>query len=233
MPLEKVEFNESWYVKFVSHTDEKDLLVDKIKTLLQGRKIESCLEIGLGISPYFANKLRDLFKRYVIIEKRLIKNKLPEGVELINADWEKTKIEEKFDVIIASHVIYYFNNKKESINKILKLLKPGGIAFFAVNGKTADYGPLKNAFAKMIKTPYIFTYDELMKLLGEKFTKEYTVPSTISFSTYEDLFETLKISFDQYPEEYQELKEQIIKYMRNNIKGNKFIIDQKIIEVRI
>lgn len=231
MPVDKVEFREDWYKKFVSNTNEKNILVDKISSLLNGRKASSCLEIGLGISPYFAQRLSSKFQRYVIIEKRVINEKIPKKATLINADFENYDINQKFDVIVASHVIYYFNDKNNAVEKIFNLLKPNGIAFFVVNGKTADYGPLKLAFSKMIGCKYEFTYDTLLKLLTGKNYKEYTVPSSILFSDHESLFTTLKLSFDTYPEEYESLKSNIIAYLKKQIKGNKFIIDQKIIEV--
>jgi len=226
-----VEFNLEWYEKFLGGTNEKDLLVSKIASFVEGKPHESCLEIGLGISPYFASKLSKYFKRYAIVEKRLIKENIPKPIELINEDWEDLKINEKFDVIIASHVIYYFKDKKKAVEKMFSCLKKDGRIFFVVNGKESDYGPLKSAFSEMVKEKYKFTYDELMTLLKNKKIREYTLPSSVYFSTYEDLFETLRISFDNYPNEYQRLKDKIISYFKENIKGNKFVIDQKIIEV--
>jgi len=226
-----VKFNVNWYKQFIEKTNEKDLLVMKILGLLEGKPKNSCVEIGLGISPYFAEKLARLFKRYTIIEKRLFKKKMPKKVKLIPKDWEKIELKEKFDVIIASHVIYYFKNKKEAVKKMFDSLSNGGRIFFVVNGKSSDYGPLKLAFGKMVNAKYRFTYDELLKMLKNKKFKEYTLPSTMKFSSYEDLFKTLKLSFDSYPKEYEKSKNKIIDYFKENLKGKRFIIDQKIIEV--
>lgn len=226
-----VEFNISWYKKFMESTNEKDILVMKISNLLEGKPTESCLEIGLGVSPYFTKKLAKLFDKYIIVEKRLIKEKLPEDVKLINKDWEEIELDKKFDVIIASHVIYYFKDKKKAVEKMFNHLNKGGRIFFVVNGKSADYGPLKLAFGKIIDSKYKFTYEELMELLKEKEFKEYTLSSAIKFDSHEDLFETLRLSFDSYPTEYEKSKDKMIRYLKENIKSNKFIIDQKIIEV--
>ena len=111
-------------------------------------------------------------------------------------------------------------------------LSDDGIIVFVVNGKTADYGPLKIAFADFIGEKYKFTYDELLNLLeGHKY-KEYTVPSMIDYNDYDDLFNTLKISFDLYPKEYVKLKDEIVSYLERNVLGEHFMIDQKIILVR-
>ncbi len=220
-----------WYERFLIGTNEKDLLVSKISSLLGGKPHNSCLEVGLGISPYFAMKLSKYFKEYVIVERRLLREELPKEIKLINQDWEELKIDEKFDVIIASHVIYYFKNKKKAIDKMFDSLNKDGRIFFVVNGKESDYGPLKSEFSKLIGKKYSFTYDELVSLIGGRRYREYTLPSTLKFSSYEDLFETLRLSFDNYPKEYEKLKEKIIKYFKENFKGNNFVIDQKIIEI--
>ncbi len=226
-----IEFNLDWYKKFIRATNEKNILASKISELI-GNKEETCLEIGLGISPSFAKKLSKKFNKYIIVEKRIIKENMPKEMQLINADWEEVKIEEKFDIIIASHVIYYFKNKKNAVEKIINSLKQKGRAYFVVNGKSADYGPLKLFFSRLINTKYEFTYDKLIVLLKNRRIREYTVPSDISFLSYEDLFETMKLSFDTYPEEYEKFKKEILIYFKNNIRDNRFIIDQKIIEVQ-
>jgi SAM-dependent methyltransferase len=228
---ENVRFVDEWYRTFISHSDEKDILVNKISDLIDRKKFHSCLEIGLGISPYFAEILGKHFNKYLIVEKRLYNHALPNKIGLINEDWETVKLNQKFDVIIASHVIYYFKDKKIAIQKMFKMLNPGGVIFFVVNGKSADYGPMKIAFSKMTRQPYVFTYDELMDIIGSRSYREYTVPSTIKFDHMEELYDILKISFDAWPKEYLELKDQIIRYLRSQLGSRRFIIDQKIIEV--
>ena len=231
MPQTFVEFNVDWYRKFVESTNEKEILVSKISDLLDGKPQTSCLEIGLGIEPYFANQLASRFQNYTIIEKRVVQTILPPAVTLINKDWEDVVLREKYDVITASHVFYYFRNKKQAVAKMFKALTDNGRVIFVVNGKESDYGPLKFSFARMLGTTYTFTYDELIKLLKGKRVKEYTLPSAIHFQSYEGLYETLRLSFDSYPKEYEQLKDDVITYLKMNVRGNNFIIDQKIIEV--
>ena len=226
-----VKFNIKWYERLLKNTNEKEVLVNKIASLLEGKSHESCLEIGLGTSPYYARRLSKYFKKYVIIENRLIKTPIPKTAELINEDWEKSDFNDKFDVIIASHVIYYFKDKEKSIRKILQSLNNDGRAYFVVNGKEADYGPLKAIFSEFLGEKYVFTYDELMNLIKDSKFREYTIPSTIHFNSYDELFETLRITFDHYPKEYEKMKDKMIKYLENHIKGSSFNVDQKIIEV--
>ncbi len=226
-----VEFYEDWYKNLINHSNEKDLLVNKIKDLLKGKVDDSCLEIGLGVYAYFAENLSSLFNKYLIVEKRAVEATLPRGVHLINGDWESTKIEEKFDVILASHVIYYFKDTKAAVEKMFDSLKEGGRVYFVVNGRESDYGPIKLAFAEMISVPYVFTYDTLHKILEGRKVREYTTQASLSFVDYDELYDVLKLSFDMYPEEYKANKDNVIQWLEQNIKGDKFFIDQKIIEV--
>jgi SAM-dependent methyltransferase len=232
MPIEKVTFNDEWYDNLISKSDEKCILLDKFKEII-GDSFSSCLEIGLGTTSHFADSLSESFDKYVIIEKEDIKIPLPKNVELINEDWERVKLKQKFDVIIASHVIYYFDDKKRAIQKFFDSLAPNGIALFVVNGKDADYGPLKTRFSELVNHKYTFTYDELKNLLDSKDFEEHSIPSKIKFDKPSDLFDTLKLSFDQYPEEYTALKGKMHKYFKNHFSTKKYLtISQKIFVVK-
>src|SRR3990167_1088485 len=153
------------------------------------------------------------------------------NVKLVRDDFEEFAPTQKFDVILASHVVYYFKDLPKSIRKIVDSLKENGRAYFVVNGKESDYGPIKDVFATFIKKPYHFTYDILKSELKNYQVKEYTAQASVSFNSYEDLYETLRLSFDLYPKEYEENKQKVINWLKANVRGDKFFIDQKIIEV--
>lgn len=232
MPLERVEFIESWYERLVSRTNEKYLLPEAIRSCLGSENFESCLEIGLGTSPVFANRLADLFKRYAVLEKRRTAMSLPPNASLVVGDWESWEERGRYDVILASHVVYYFRDKYKAIQKMIESLTPNGRLFIVVNGKDGDYGPLKEAFSDMVGLPYRFTYDEVKDILKDAEYREHVVPSTVAFNSVDDLFETMRLSFDQYPEEYEAFKPQIIDYFRGSLKEHCLTINQRIFEVQ-
>ena len=232
MPLERVEFIESWYERLVSRTNEKEVLPKAVSDLLQQSRYDSCLEIGLGTAPVFAEKLADRFGAYKIIEKRSLDVALPKNASLILSDWESYDGSDHYDVIIASHVIYYFRNKKQAVEKILEHLRPQGRAFIVVNGKDGDYGPLKEAFSTMVGQPYRFTYDELKDILRGKKYSEHAISSTVIFDSPEDLFETLRLSFDQYPHEYEDNKDRFLEYISKHLSNKVFTINQVIFEIQ-
>ena len=163
-----VEFNAQWYRRLVSKADEKAVLVSKIADIIGNGPYDACLEIGLGISPYFASVLSNKFRNYTILENRLVEVEMPPNVSLINANWELADIKMIPNVIIASHVLYYFDNKQAAVDKMFDSLADNGRVFFVVNGKDADYGPIKAAFSNELGIEYHFTYDELIGLLGKR-----------------------------------------------------------------
>ncbi|QQR82831.1 methyltransferase domain-containing protein [Candidatus Campbellbacteria bacterium] len=226
-----VDFYKDWYNNLIAHSNEKDLLVQKISDLLKGKTHESCLEIGLGTSAYFASHLGSYFEDYQIVEKEEFNDPLPSNVHIVHGDFETTEFDKQFDVILASHVVYYFRDLPGAVEKIASLLKKGGRAYFVVNGRESDYGPIKDAFAEFINKPYTFTYDILKNSLSSYSVREYTTQASLSFSSYEDLYETLRLSFDLYPKEYEENRNNVIGWLKESVKGDKFFIDQKIIEV--
>ena len=232
MPIDHVEFVESWYERLVSRTNEKEILPEAVLSHLSEQRYGSCLEIGLGTAPIFAQRLVDRFDTYRIIEKRPLKITLPKNASFIESDWESYEGLERYDVIIASHVIYYFREKNQAIQKMFERLKPGGRIFIVVNGKDSDYGSLKEAFSRLIGQPYRFTYDEVKDILRKESYSEHSVSSAVGFQSAEDLFETLRLSFDQYPEEYEVHKPELLAYFRDHLVADRLMINQVIFEVR-
>lgn len=228
-----VEFNPDWYKKLIENSSEKTSLVSVIKRLLGKKLYSSCLDIGLGLHPFFAKGLSNNFKNYTIIEKEIVEAAVPKNVKIIYADWEDVKIGEKFDIIIASHVFYYFKNKKRAIEKMLSSINDNGRVFLVVNGKGYDYAPSKIYLSKLIGEKYNFTYDKLIKILDDLNVnyKEHGTISEISAESPEELFEIIRICFDNYAKEYEENKAKMVEYFRDKVKSGKFIVEQKIVEV--
>lgn len=224
-------FNPEWYDRLVSKSNEKETLVKEVFEVIKEKEGKSCLEIGLGTKPYFAEKISHNFNRYVIVEKENSGGLIPENVDLIEKEWELVELEEKFDIILASHVVYYFKDKKIAIEKMFKHLTEKGRIIFVVNGKDSDYGNLKRAFAKIIKDRYDFTYDDIKKYLQGKHITEKTIASSVSFNSIDELYSTLQICFDNYPDEYCRYREKIIKSLKDIVKNNRFVVNQKILVV--
>ncbi len=226
-----VDFYKDWYNNLIAHSDEKSLLVEKISDLMQQHPHAICLEIGLGTSAYFARTLSPNVHQYCIVEKEPFNEPLPENVTFTQGDFEHVSLPDKFDVILASHVVYYFQDLTKSIEKIMNHLTNEGRVYFVVNGTGKDYGLVKAAFADITHRPYTFTYNTLLSELKGYTVEEHTVQANLSFTTHEDLYEALRLSFDLFPAEYEQHKQEVVQWLIEHISGNIFRIDQKILVV--
>ena len=132
------DFHTDWYENFISNSNEKELISQRLQEQLKRMSKSKCLEIGVGTEPIFYNFLSKLVDQYDVIEREITDSIKNSSVNLIEGDWENIEVNEKYDVIICSHVLYYFRNKPKAIEKMLQCLNPNGKIFFVVNGNEKD-----------------------------------------------------------------------------------------------
>jgi len=87
----------------------------------------------------------------------------------------------------------------------------------------------------MIGDNYISTYEKIRNIITERndiSVVEYELPSWILFKNYEELFDVMQLCLDDRPHEYQQEKDEVINYFKNNIKDNRFSNLQKVIQIR-
>ncbi len=229
-----LQFVPNWYEQLIENGNEKIELAHFIRDYAVQANIKKLLEIGMGTKPIFSEILADFVDKYTIVEKEIVPNiRLASNVTLIQKDFENVFIDSKFDLIILSHVIYYFSDISKTINKAMHLLNQNGKAIFVVNGMQNDYGRIKHAFADISRIKFTFTYErlhEVLQLQNLDF-EEYTIQTSIQFDSYQDLYERLRLFFDLFPKEYSSNRISITDWLRKNIKKPQFCMDQKIIVV--
>lgn len=225
-----MKFYPDWYENILKNSNEKTLLAEKIALLTKQYHPKKALEVGMGTAPIFSQKLSPLVDEYWIVEREPLKVKLPEKVNYIHANFEEAFFDQNFDLILLSHVVYYFTDLNQALQKIYQMLSPNGKAYFVVNGKEKDYGRIKQAFAEISDRSFEFTYDILMKNLKGYSVVEHSIDVAVKYADYENLYESLRLFFDLFPIEYQNHRNEIVDWLRNNIEGN-FIMNQKILEV--
>jgi len=165
------------FEKFLKHTNEKLILLSEIEKYLGIYKVESLLDVGAGsgeISVPLAKKV----PRYLAVEKN------PEFVTLLNQAGIETiaaefpiAVQEKFDMVLASHTISYrrpdFTNYiKGFIQTAWDLIESKGV-FLVINSEGGNddwYRFLKEigeeGELEKNKTGYQETLEQLA-LLGE------------------------------------------------------------------
>ncbi|RAJ77539.1 methyltransferase family protein [Chitinophaga dinghuensis] len=232
MATDSMSFNHDNFNQFLHQSDEKTVIINSILKIIGQESWQSCLEIGVGTDPVFSRNLRHLFQEYTIVEKDTEKLQLPDNVTLITSAWEDVQLEKKFDVIIASHVFYYLQQKRNAIDKMLECLTPNGILIIVVNGQEEDYGPLKEFFYQNIQRDYHPTYPQIANALTGIPHITFTIPAAIHYEDYDTLYQSLSLFFDQYPVPYSLHKHSIINYLKQTLNGQPFKVYQKVIVCR-
>lgn len=229
----ELKFEQGWYKNLIQNGNEKVILAKFIRDHFLKENVNRILEVGMGTDPIFASILSLKTKDYLILEKEERKKLiLPQNTRLVKHDFEKVNLSVKFDIIILSHVIYYFNNLEKSISKSIQLISNMGKAILVVNGPGNDYGRLKKGFAQITNTECNFTYSRLKNILRNFNYEEFSLESKLYFENHEQLYENIRLFFDLFPDEFNFYKAKIVDWLKQNIKNDALHMDQKIFVVR-
>lgn len=116
------------FEKFLTHTNEKQVLLEEIIKDIKKYNIQSLLDIGAG-NGLLAIPLSQQVHRYLAVEpKESFAEKLKSNnLDVIQAGFP-VDVPEKFDLILSSHSICYDRERFEPfIRKAFELLKPNGV----------------------------------------------------------------------------------------------------------
>jgi SAM-dependent methyltransferase len=202
------------FENFVNHSDEKEKVESKILDILNAEKPKKILNIGSGFDNLSnSREFPDSVEKITLVEKNTsyVQSYTETKAEVIHADFEFWQTDEKYDVILASHVLYYFKDKKLAIEKVLSHLNDGGIALFVINEPSKDYRKLKDFVFGFYDKQYIFTYDKLIKAvndLGCKFD-EVKIDCNITAKSNEELYKALRLWFEMDLNSYYEHEKEI------------------------
>lgn len=204
---------------FVNHSDEKLRVEQEIINILIKQNPFTLLNIGSGFdtiskSTNFTNNLK-----ITVVEKNTsyIQAYTDTNVEIIQADFEFWNTEKKFNAILASHVLFYLKNKKESVQKVLSLLDQNGIAIFVCHEPVKDYKKLKDYVFGLKSIKYDYTYDILKSILvelGADF-EEVKVSCEVKAKSVDELYKVLRLWFEMDLKTYYEHEKDIKNLLSN------------------
>lgn len=212
------EFPENLFEQFVEHSNEKTKVESSILNLLNEVQPNTILNIGAGLDTLTNSvSFPKTIKEITLVEKSSNYSHTYNGknVVAVNEDFEEWESGHKYDVIIASHVLYYFRDKSEAINKMLSLLNEGGIILFVVHKPKGVYKYIKDT---AFKGNYKYSYDKListLKKLGCR-TKEIQIECSIKANNSQELCEAVKLWFEMDLNTYVQCKPEILKLSVNN-----------------
>lgn len=254
------KINTQAFEAFLAHTNEKQetakVLADLIRDALLKRSSSdkvTMLDIGAGtglLTELYLGMLPDCLPEidltlleptssYVeALRERTFKG--ASSPTIITASWEESSVQKQCDIIIASH-LYHLKDDiyKESLHKMLRALKPGGVLLFVFRNVDDIY-----AFKEKIRPTLDLPFERNTAQKFLTFFEAFSDPP-LSISTT-DVEATLEL-----PEETAELlsiieflltisweslttdqQVGILQYLRNLRQHNKMTTSEKIIVVR-
>lgn len=182
------------FEKFLSCTDEKQILLDEITDDIKRIGANSLLDIGAG-NGLLSIPLSKRIDHYVAIESKVsFVEKLKEaGLTVMQATFP-TNVEGSFDLVIASHSISYKKNLFEPfIRKAWELVKPDGtFLIITYRGQEDDWTNLLRELGENLidynRVGYNSTI-ELLYSLGEVKTRKVT--TRVLTENIEDMLDAL------------------------------------------
>lgn len=161
------EKNRAFFKEFLRRTDQKEeinkFLIEnytkpgkKLKILGLGTGSgEDVIDFltylnrkGVEFQFVFVDPSRELFD---VFKVKVKKHKLSKNIShIFISKFEKFCTDNKFDIIIASHVFYYLKDWEPIIKKIISLLKTNGDAFIFMQSEESDNFKFRNTQLKYI-----------------------------------------------------------------------------------
>lgn len=202
------------FENFVSHSDEKEKVEQSIIDILNQYKPKNLLNIGSGFNTLSQqNNFPSSIDKVTVIEKNTsyVQSYTDTKSEVIYEDFEFWETDEKFDLILASHVLYYFNDKKKAIEKMLSHLSEGGVVLFVTHSPTQDYKKLKDFIFGFHGKKYAYTYDKLVTILTDLHSsfEEVVVGCSVKAKTADELYKVVRLWFEMDLKSYYEHEKEI------------------------
>lgn len=132
-------------------SDEETVLTGKLLDYLGKRRYHSLLDIGAGdgsitqkLMPYFDEVTAiDRLDSNIYFLKSL-------GIDAKKSLWEDYQTDASFDIILASHLIYYFplGNWVNEMIRMREFLEPDGQLLVVVNSAEGEYADFLRQFYK-------------------------------------------------------------------------------------
>lgn len=130
--------------RFFRFSNEKDVLTDRIVRIIEPKKPYSILDVGCG-EGYVIRKICRQVKHCIALDPdpkmleilgKHVKNKCK--VEIVNKKLEDFETTEKFDVVLSSHTLSFFDNKRHAIDKLLNWTKKGGRLILVLHREASE-----------------------------------------------------------------------------------------------
>ncbi|MBL7045239.1 MAG: class I SAM-dependent methyltransferase [Parcubacteria group bacterium] len=203
------------FTRFLSHTDEKEILLEGIIKEIEKYNIKSVLDIGAG-GGLLSIPLSKEVNRYLAIEQKeeYVEKLKDAGLEVVHGEFP-TEVDESFDMVLASHSLnsYRKGNFESFAKEAFKLVNKGGVLLIITyRGQEDDWtnlmddlGVKKKEFEVKIGDYNRIGYNTLIGLLnslGEIKTRK--VITKVETDNIEDMVQVLSFVFSYGKKEKEE-----------------------------
>lgn len=222
------------FEQFVRHTNEKSKVNQELVRIFSDHNMKSILNIGSGLdNASVLQKMLAPGTEVVLLEKNSSYVQAHDNaLRIIQADFEQWEPDQKYDGMLISHVMYYFQNQEAAITKMINALNNSGVGLIVAHSPTGDYKRLKDLVFGFKGKKYTYTHTKIVELLnrlGCDF-EEVRVDCQISADSVDELYRILRLWFEmdlgsyyQYEKEIKDLlQDKVINY-QNSI----FVVKKK------
>jgi SAM-dependent methyltransferase len=169
---------------FYSKSDEKFTVRVLLDEILGDRRFNRTLDVGPG-PGHITEPLARRSKHITMVEKlpqfeTLLKNQY-ENADVIVSCISDTTFEEKFDIILFSHVLYYHHESKwlEMTARLHSLLNKGGELLIILNCDSGDWWKIIHPFWDELRSNIGFHYIPI-----SQFKKDLSALGTVQSVPY-------------------------------------------------
>ena len=218
--MKHVEYKKSFGL-FLKRTNEKDIIKRFIEKRIPFHKKMNFLDIGGG-NGTLARAICKKVASVLVVEpnRDFCKQFNGSKIRVINSKWEKARINDSYDFILAAYVVTYFPQKlrRQLIEKIYKHLKKGGFALIlSIDARKGSWRRIHTYFYKLIGFVHYSSDDELKKIIKKYKPIKYTFKTRVVARNAEEMLNILGFDFHKYPAEFNNFSEYLKQFMRKYI----------------
>jgi len=205
---------------FLSHSDEKIQQIALLRRKIGG----SLLDIGCGEGT-ITLALKDMFDRVEVVEekKNYCENLEKQGIVCHNTKFEDFQTSSRYDVILASHLLTYLDDKEKAIAKMYQLLKVGGKIYIF----NMTYDGLMQVIKEKIHPDISNRTDLQVQEIVKKYVKyeREIIPINMETKTDEEMLGMIKFLSEKRPELWDKNKNNIRKIVKGTTQtGNGYTL---------
>jgi 2-polyprenyl-3-methyl-5-hydroxy-6-metoxy-1,4-benzoquinol methylase len=188
---------------FIRHSDEKVQQVSSLERKLTG----TMLDVGPGQGT-ITSSLKPFFSRIDAVEEnRSYCMQLKErGINVFNQRFESFESNERYDVVLASHIFTYFKNKEEMLKKMYDLLRVGGRLFIFNMTYRGLLAVIKDRIHPDIDNK---TDDQIQHLMKDYHHEREIIPIKMKTKTVDEMLELIHFLSEKRPELWEKEKSNI------------------------